>query len=158
MTGCRCLRQEKTMSVNPTFIDCGLTWGVISWSLQTLIKSNARCIELNILCCMSKKNKQQRINIHLFVLLPSRRDDGEKTKRTGEVGFSLIWDISTKYLRFWTQRNWLRFCWLWKIIKISQHWLKNRGGCRKKVSFSALVENGMVEVFLEIQLFSCENL
>lgn len=29
---------------------------------------------------MSKKNKQQRINIRLFVLLPSRRDDGRENK------------------------------------------------------------------------------
>lgn len=106
---------------------------------------------------MSEKTQTQRVNIPLFCCFLGGMM-GEKRKKTRVVGSSLIWIYRTiLHSRFWIQRNHLRYCWLWKIIKISQHQLENRG-CRDKVSFSAPVENGMVALCLGIQLFSCENL
>lgn len=48
-----------------------------------------------------KKNQTERVNIPLFVLLLSRRDDGREKEENGEVGFSLIWDIHKTLFYIW---------------------------------------------------------
>lgn len=52
-----------------------------------------------------KKPKQtERVNIPLFVLLLSRRDDGREKEENREVGFSLIWEIHKTLFYIWDFR------------------------------------------------------
>lgn len=93
---------------------------------------------------------------------------GEKRRKSGEAGFSLISDMLKAVLhsRFWMQGNHFRFCWLWEGSENKQ-----TGDCfftapvkeekqlqRERVSPSALVQNGMVAVCLGVWLFSCKNI